>query len=380
MKFVYCIHSVGNPGGMERVLLNKVRWLVKHGHDVVIATTDQKDRPPFYPFPHEVKFVDFNVNYSDDNSLPVHRKIIGFLRRRRIHRKKLSKLLMAERPDFTITLYPCESSFIPDINDGSKKILEFHYSKNFRIQYSRSGILGLLDRWRTRADERLMRNFDQFVVLTTQDAADWKGYNNLSVIPNAAMHLSDQFSCCSEKRVIAVGRLDYQKGFDRLIETWDYLMKQHPELGDWHLDIFGQGEWKEMLQDMISSRNLSQSVRINSPVNDIASQYYRSSMLVMSSNYEGFPMVMIEAMGMGLPVVSFDFKCGPRDIIEDGKNGYLVKNGDIDGLARSMARLMKDDELRKKMGVEARKVTETFSEEAVMARWMKLFNEITTKK
>lgn len=377
MRIVYCIHSVGNPGGMERVLLNKVRWLVKHGHEVHVVTTDQKGRKPFYPFPEEVRFTDFDVNYSDDNALPTLGKISGFLRRQRKHRQELTQYLMRVRPDLTVTLYPCESSFIPDIKDGSKKILEFHYSKNFRLQYGRSGLMGLLDRWRTRMDERLMRRFDRFVVLTHEDAADWHGFDNLSVIPNAAMRLSEMYSDCSAKRVIAVGRLDYQKGFDRLIEAWELLMKGSPELNGWHLDIFGQGEWREMLEGMIRDRGLTDSIAINSPVSDIATEYCCSSLLVMSSNYEGFPMVMIEGMGAGLPVVSYDFKCGPKDIIEDGVNGLVVRNGDIEGLAGGMARLMKDEELRKKMGMEARKVTERFSEEAVMAQWMKLFNEST---
>lgn len=376
MKITYCIHSICNPGGMERVLLNKVRWLTNQGHQVKVVTTDQKNKPAFYPFPEEVEFTDFDVNYSDDNKLGTIGKIRGFLRRQRKHKKLLTEYLMRERPDLTITLYPCESSFIPEIKDGSKKILEFHYSKNFRLQYGRSGLMGLLDRVRTRMDERLMKRFDQFVVLTHEDAEDWKGFDNLSVIPNAAMRLSDGMSDCSVKRVIAVGRMDYQKGFDRLIEAWDLLMRSHPQLADWRLDIFGQGEWKEMLEGMIQERKLTDSVRLNRPVSDIASEYCGSSMLVMSSNYEGFPMVMIEGMGAGLPVVSFDFKCGPKDIIEDGVNGLIVRNGDIEGLADGMARLMLDDELRKRMGKEARKVTERFSEARVMDQWMELFYEI----
>lgn len=375
MKIVYCIHSVCNPGGMERVLLNKVRWLTANGHQVSVVTTDQKGRKPFYPFPEEVRFTDFEVNYSDDNTLPTLGKIRGFLKRQRKHRRLLTDYLMRERPDLTITLYPCESSFIPDIKDGSKKILEFHYSKNFRLQYGRNGLMGWLDHVRTRMDERLMRKFDRFVVLTEEDAQDWKGFDNLSVIPNAAMRLSERYSDCSSKRVMAVGRLDYQKGFDRLIEAWDILKQRHPELREWSLDIFGQGEWKEMLERMIRDRGLSDSVSINRPVSDIASEYCASSMIVMSSNYEGFPMVMIEGMGAGLPAVAFDFKCGPKDIIEHGRNGLIVPNGDIAALADAMASLMLDDERRASMGTEARKVTQTYSEANIMAKWMKLFYE-----
>ena len=359
---------------MERVLLNKVQWIKKNTDwEVAVVTTDQQGRKPFYEFPKGVRITDLGINYSHDNSLSPLKKISSYLRKRRLHQKRLTDLLMQERPDITVSLFPSESGFIPDIKDGSRKVLEFHYSKNFRLQYARKGVLGAADRWRTRADERLMRKFDRFVVLTHEDAEDWAGFDNLSVIPNAAMRLSDRWSDCSAKRVIAVGRLDYQKGFDRLIDAWSLVMRKHPELRDWRLDIFGQGEWREMLERKIADAGLGANAAVNAPTSNIAGEYCGSSLLVMSSNYEGFPMVMIEGMGAGLPVVSFDFKCGPRDIIEDGVNGLLVGNGDVEGLAEAMAKVMADDDMRRRMGLEARKVTERFSEEAVMKMWMDLF-------
>ena len=103
------------------------------------------------------------------------------------------------------------------------------------------------------------------------------------VIPNAAMHVSEHYSDVTEKRVIAVGRLDYQKGFDRLIEAWQ-LIQHSKKFADWNLDYFGQGEWQEMLQQMIEEKGLQKSVRINKPTKQIGNEYIQSSMLVMSSN------------------------------------------------------------------------------------------------
>ena len=145
----------------------------------------------------------------------------------------------------------------------------------------------------------------------------------------------------------------------------------------WRLDIFGQGEWKEMLQGMIDERGFQDTVRLNDPTRNIGKEYSESSMLVMSSHYEGFPMVMIEAMACGLPAVCFDFKCGPRDIIVEGENGLIVPDGDIEALAEAMVRLMKDDELRKRMGENARKVVEKYSEDRVMGLWVNLYEEIS---
>lgn len=379
MKIIYCTHSTYNPGGMERVLYNKVKYLSEQMHwDVTVVTTDQHNRPPFYPFPESVRMIDLGINYSEDNVKGAFGKICGYLKKRRRHRKLLEELLIKEKADIVVSLYPSESSFIPDIKDGSKKVLEIHYCKFFRLQYGRKGLLGAIDRWRTWQDERIVRRFDKFVVLTNEDRGYWGKLPNICVIPNAAMFVADRYSDVSNKRVIAVGRLDYQKGFDRLIQAWEIVYKSG-KYNDWRLDIFGQGEWKEMLQGMIDERGLNSSAFINKPTKNIGKEYAESAMLVMSSNYEGFPMVMIEAMACGLPVVAFDFKCGPKDIISDGENGLIIRNGDIEALAEGMMRLMEDTENRKRMSLNARKIVDTYSEKAVMDKWIGLFNNLTAK-
>ena len=379
MKLIYCICSLQNPGGMERVLLNKVTYIVERLHwDVTVVTTDQKGRPAFYPFPDAVRMVDLGINYTDDNGKHPLMKIAGYLQRRRRHRKLLTKLLMKERADIVVSLYPSESSFIPDIKDGSKKVLELHFCKFFRLQYGRNGLLGLIDRWRTRQDEKIVSKFDKFVVLTNEDKGYWGQLPNIEVIPNAAMHIGNKYSDSTAHRIIAVGRLDYQKGFDRLIEAWA-LIQKHKKYKNWHLDIFGQGEWHDMLQQMIERHGLQDNTHINRPTHDIGTEYAKSSLLVMSSNYEGFPMVMIEAMACGLPVVSFDFKCGPKDIIKDGINGLLVPNGNIDALAQAMMKIMDNDTYRKELSLNARQVVSTYSEDTVMAKWVKLFNSLVEK-
>ena len=376
MKLIYCTHSVCNPGGMERVLANKVTYLVRRFNwEILVVTTDQKGRPFFYTFPKEIRMVDLNINYSDDNTKNPIGKITGYLKRRKKHKKQLTALLSKEQADIVVSLYPSESSFIPRIKDGSKKVLELHYCKFFRLQYGRSGLLGLIDRWRTRQDEKIVCQFDKFVVLTREDKGYWGNLPNIEVIPNAAMNLSQDYSDVTKHRVIAVGRLDYQKGFDRLIRAWEIVQKDGKR-ADWHLDIFGQGEWRDMLQQLIDEKKLNDTTRLNAPTHHIGREYVNSSLLVMSSNYEGFPMVMIEAMACGLPVVTFDFKCGPKDIIRPGENGLLVPNGDIQGLADAMMQVMDDEGYRKRLSANARQIVSTYSEEAVMSQWAHLFTSL----
>ena len=379
MKIIYCTHSTYNPGGMERVLYNKVKYFSEQMHwDVTVVTTDQHNRLPFYPFPESVRMIDLGINYSEDNVKRTFGKIYGYLKKRKKHRRLLEELLMQEKADIVVSLYPSESSFIPYIKDGSRKVLEIHYCKFFRLQYGRKGLLGAIDKWRTWQDERIVRRFDKFVVLTNEDRGYWGNLPNIEVIPNAAMFVADRYSDVSVKRVIAVGRLDYQKGFDRLIQAWEIVNKSG-KYDDWRLDIFGQGDWKDMLQGMIDKKGLNGSAFINKPTKNIGDEYADSSMLVMSSNYEGFPMVMIEAMACGLPVVAFDFKCGPKDIIRNEENGLIIHNGDIKALADGIMKLMEDTENRKRMSLNARKIVDTYSEKAVMEKWIGLFNNLTAK-
>lgn len=375
MKIIYCMASVHSPGGMERVLLNKVRYLWEQGgNELAIVTTDQGGRPPFYTFPSGVKLVDLDINYTDDLNLPALQRIPSFLKRRRLHRKRLTAFLMAEKADIVVSLYPSESSFIPFIRDGSKKVLELHYNKFFRLQYARSGLLGLIDRFRTWEDERIVRRFDRFVVLTQEDAGYWGALPNLQVIPNAALPVPETRWSPYSRRVIAVGRLDYQKGFDRLVKAWALLPSDLR--ASWQLEIFGQGEWEVRLQELIRKKGVKESARVNPPTKEIFREYAASSFLVMSSHYEGFPMVLLEAMACGLPGVCFTFPCGPKDVIEDGKNGLLVPEGDIPALAGAMERLMRDQALRERMSTAAREIIRTYSEEKVMQQWIQCFNSL----
>lgn len=373
MKILYCIHSLYNPGGMERILYNKACWLIDHGHEVTIITTDQHDRPTFFPFNSKIRIIDLGINYSDDNGKNFLKKTLGYLKKRQLHKKKLEAILIYDKYDIVDCLYPGECSFVPKIKDHSKKVLELHQSKLFHIQYNRRGLLGLSDRIRSALDELLVKKFDTFVVLTKQDAKLWGNLTNLLVIPNSASFTIPSISTCDNKRAIAVGRLDYQKGFDKLINAWKYV---HEKCPDWILDIYGQGEWKDMLEQLISTNDLNGIVNINSPTKHIGEEYTQSSMIIMSSNFEGFGMVLVEGMMCGLPAISFDCKCGPSDIIEHGQNGLLVETGDVGGLAEAIISLATDDDRRKKYGREAVKVKNKFDEERIMKMWNNLYLEL----
>lgn len=378
MKLVFLTPTLSHPGGMERVLHNKVCWLVHKGdYDITIITTDQQDRPNFFSFPKSVEIIDLGINYSSVYTKSPIIRILSTLLKKRIHFKSLSQLLKKIRPDITITLYPSNTVTIPRIKDGSKKIIEFHSNRFFRLNQGYKGIHQLIAKFRIRQDYRFVKKFDKLVVLTDEGAAQWGGIPNIEVIPNAIITPPRIIMSSESKRVIAVGRLIHEKGFDRLIQAWSLLPKDLLE--EWQLDIYGQGEQELYLKELIYSLNLGTSAKINKPTKNIFEEYKKSAFLVMTSYSEGFGMVLVEAMSCGLPAICFDFSCGPKDLIDDNINGFLVENGNILLLSKKMERLMRDNNLRFTFSKNAKQVKDKFSEENVMCMWEQLFNTIIKK-
>jgi glycosyltransferase involved in cell wall biosynthesis len=179
------------------------------------------------------------------------------------------------------------------------------------------------------------------------------------------------------KQVIAVGRYDYQKGFDRLIESWRMVYERFP---DWKLKITGDGELRNELELLIDKYHLSDVIELKKSASDILEEYLNASVLVMSSRYEGLPMVLLEAMSVGLPMVAFECKCGPKDVIADGENGFLVPEGDVQVLAERIIQLIENPFLRKKMGQAAKIKSGRYAEPTIMEQWIKLFDNLLDER
>lgn len=373
MKIIYCIAGTCHSGGMERVLANKANYLTGHGYEVVIVTTDQQGLPPFFPLAEQIRCIDLGINYEENNGKSFANKLLHYPLKQYRHQKRLAAILKREKPDVTISMFCNDAGFITRINDGSKKVLEIHFSKFKRLQYNRKGLWRLADLWRSKQDEKTVRRFDKFVVLTEEDKGYWGNLPNITVIPNANTFATSQAAALENKKVIAIGRYTYQKGFERLIEAWNILSPGFP---GWKLDIIGNGEERDKLQDLIHAYHLDGQVTLVSPTKSIDKVYLDASVLVMSSRYEGLPMVLLEAQAFGLPIVSFACKCGPKDIVANGETGFLVEENDIEGLARQLVKVMKDKNLRKQMGRKAKEASLRYAEDAVMAKWTALFDSL----
>lgn len=380
MKIVYCIHSTANSGGMERILSNKVNYLLKNtSHDIIIITADQGGRNSFYEYNSSVHFIDIRINYKDLNK-NFCAKVIGYLRKVFLHYFRLKKVLLSIKPDIVVSMYGPEMIFLPFIGN-SKKILEIHFSKCFRSQINDSlarkqfskFILSIKD----CIEKQAIKKYDRFVVLTDEDKIDWGNFKNIQVINNFISFTVPKRAFLHEHRVIAVGRLSVQKGFDILIDIWEIVSQKHP---DWNLYIYGDGEEKEKLYVQISNKNLREKIFIKEPTSNIINEYMNSSFLVMTSRFEGMPMTLIEAIRCGLPIIAFDCKCGPRDIISNHKNGLLIPFGNIESMANAINYLIENENIRNKMGEKAFYDSMHYSDSVIMSKWINLFEQLLSEK
>ena len=376
-KIVYCTPSLYIPGGVERVLTTKANYLADvAGYDVYIVLTDGKGKEPYYPISPKVKIIQLDINFEELWHLSFLKKILVYLQKQRIYKKRLTSTLLALKPDITVSLLRREINFLTSIIDGSKKVGEIHVNRDNYRNFEANDtnfIKNIFAKWWIKNLEYKLRKLNRFIVLTHEDKEKWTDIKNVEVIPNPLCSIPSQHSLLQDKRVIAVGRYAYQKGFDLLLNAWKHVVDKH---SDWNLTIYGSGERTPYI-NLAKDLGIESNCCLEASVSNIISKYQESSMLVFSSRFEGFGMVLLEAMSCGVPCVSFACPCGPKDIVTDGVNGYLVEPGNVEALAERICYLIEHEELRKEMGKAARKRAEDFREEKIMQQWVDLFENIT---
>lgn len=377
MKLVYVLGGNYDASGMCSVITKKINWLAEHTDWEITAllTESPNGREFYFPLHPSVKIVNFELNYDELDTMPKWRKLIHYRRKQRLYKKAFTDFLMENRPDLVVSAMRREINFLTDIKDGSKKIGELHFCRKIYRVFTHRMLPGFVCRaitsyWQSQLLNKIKR-LDAFVVLTEEDACAWGDLPNIHVIPNFIERLPTQTSSCSSKNILAVGRYTWQKGFDMLFKAWKKIEDKHP---DWNLVVYGSGD-RTYYQNLAKSMDLKH-VELNGATKDIADVYQRSSFLAFSSRYEGLSMVLIEAMSYGLPVVSFTCPCGPRDVVHDSENGYLVENFDITRFAERMEQMMGDASRRKAMGDQARQETKKLQKEEIMLKWKCLFDKV----
>lgn len=381
MKIVYVIDSLAGKGGAERVIINKMEYLVNHyGYDISIITCYQDKRTPnAYPLSKNIQQICLGIpfysqyNYKYPYRLLIKRNIDHQLR------NALTKTVQEIAPNILIGVSYFQADVVSGINCNAKKIIEVHEPRPFTL--SDYGLnRGKLSSWymkhyRNWYFRKVEDQTDIVVTLTPGDAHEWRRAKRVQVIPNFTVMPIEKLSNGQAKRVIAVGRLEWVKGYDRLISAWKIVSDKHP---DWHLDMFGSGTLEEDLKRQQKDLGLINSLTIHPATTKINIEYSNSSFYVGTSHFEGFPLVLLEAMQVGLPCIAFDCPFGPSAIIKNGENGFLISDGDIEELAAKISFLINNPDIRNEFSKNALKTSKDFSVDTVMKKWKDLFENITS--
>lgn len=380
MRIIYILKSFAQLAGTERVVADKINYLAKKGYDITLITYEQGAHPLSYPLHPTVKHIDLDTRFFTLYKYSLFTRLIHYFKLKRVFRRKLQKIVNEQEPDYIITTtYSLKvANEILSVKRNAKTIMESHISHDSVIRhydFKKHSTSRIIIKFYDNRNTQIIKAYDHFISLTKEDALQWKTCGiKAKVIPNPVTEypetIDDKKTCSN--RIIAVGRLNHQKGFDKLIDAFSLISDKHPL---WKIDIFGQGELEGDLNNQIINNNLQGRITIHQPTKEIYNEYLHSDFYVLSSNFEGFGLVLIEAMSCGLPVVAFDCPYGPNEIISDKKDGFLVKNGNIKQLSEKMEWLMTHEAERTEMGIQARISAKRYEIGQIMSIWETLFKD-----
>lgn len=380
MKIAYCLDSVSAMGGIERVTLSKANALADVEGNVVYLIVTRGWGIPVFPLHPRIQVINLDLKDRPCTSLirMFWNSCLGGIE----HKKKITQVLDEIRPDIVVSTGMAEKFLIRSLTLSYTPLIikEIHFNTDCRLVEAQGfleKIIATIGHFKDYYYK--MKSIDQIVILTEEDKLrNWKGKDKVTIIPNPLTNNTTlPPSLLNEKRVIAAGRLVRQKNFESLIRSWKQVHALHP---DWKLDIYGEGPLKSSLEKQINELNLRGIVRLQGKTNEMFKEMSESSLFVLSSIYEGFGLVLIEAMSCGLPVVSYACPCGPKDIIDEGKDGFLMPVNDEQTLADRVIRLIEDEELRRQMSKAALQKSEKYRMDKIIPMWMNLFEELLQEK
>lgn len=358
MKLLYITNGTNGAGGLERVLSIKASYLADHyKYDVTILVLNDMHKNGFYTFSPKVQFKSIHVSGNP----------LAYIQS---YKKGIQQMVNEIQPDvISVCDDGLKAFFLPSIiKSKAKWIYERHVSKLIELKENDSVLKKIKTKSKWWLMEKLAHSYSSFVVLTDGNKKEWKSLKNLEVVANPLSFYSDISSTCKNKTVICVGKISYQKGQDILVKAWQLVNQQFP---DWQLHLYG----KENLE-VLDTNNLSGNVHFFLPEKNIEQKYLESSIYVMSSRFEGFGMVLTEAMACGVPCVSFDCNYGPSDIIQHGIDGLIVENKNLNQLAEAIIELIEDQIKRTEMGSKAKQNVSRYNIENIAKQWDHLFKSL----
>jgi glycosyltransferase involved in cell wall biosynthesis len=357
MKISFLATDIRNSAGTERVTVNLCNHFASEGHEVAIYSLSSGSGVPFFDLDERVKLVHLGLAgyHEDKNRLSrLGKKVANTLKARAAIRRMKADILVGTGKHLNIYL-------VLFATPGIEVIGCEHFAHNV----SMSPLV-------RRVRDSLYRKLKKLVVLTEYDRLYYSGKGIDTVVcPNGITHFPEGPSVLSQRRVLAVGRHTNQKQFDKLIRIWS---KVRPGFPDWRLRVVGDGPLFDYCRGLSEELMVKDSVEFLPATKEIEREYLAASIYAMTSKYEAFPMVLLEAMSFGIPCVSFDCDTGPRDIIRNGEDGFLVPMDSEDEFCGKLSALMGKGDMRIEMGAAARRNIRRYNFESWVNKWDMILN------
>lgn len=380
MKIVYIHDAIACIGGVERIFAEKMNYLADIlGYEVYLITSIQGNHPFSFSISPKVKHIDLGVSLHSQYEYKYPTRLWKKLIVDNLYKRKLNNEIQRINPSIIISTSNFKPDVICQLNCNAKKVIESHCARSYtgvNDGINRNQLMQWLHGLQIKRVYKLIeKKCDIVITLTLKDFTEWRKARKVQIIPNMTLFVTSNNGIKKKSNhAISIGRMSYQKGFDRLISAWEIVKQEH---ADWSLDIYGDnGALKLDVEKQIDELNLKNEITIHVPTDKITEKYQESEFYVMSSRYEGWGLVLVEAMACGIPCIAFDCPYGPSDIIEHGVNGLLVKNGDIQGLADAICWMIEHEEERKQMGIAAKETSKKYAPEVIMKQWDELFKEL----
>lgn len=378
MKIAIIHAGMDLVGGIERVISIQANYWVEEGHEVLLMTHRDPECKSFYKLDPRIR----NIYTGGLPRKAILDKIPGVYPCRVIKTRirQLRETIKKIKPDVIITtMHGSENYYLDKCVNDIPIIGVNHISYNLRIGTYKCSKLAKIKEWLLfRLQLRTFKHYGQIVTLSKTETYIWRNLGcQTTFIPNSIdTSIDNNYSPKGNKSIVTVGRLDYLKGFDRLLDVWEIVAGNFP---DWTLVVIGDGPLKKEYEDRVHALGLDMQVKFLGNRSDVKSILANSSIFTFASRSESFGMVLLEALSCGLPVISFDCENGPRDIIDNYFNGFLVEDGNVKDFTDKLSLLMSNSLIYDNLCKNAKTTLLKFDHEIVMSQWNDLLKKVVFK-
>lgn len=361
MKLLYIVPKIKSAGGVARVLSIKANYFVEHfNYEVHILSQNEENDLPFYEFNSEIIF----------HNMILRGNAFQFLKS---YKNQINCAIQEIKPDVILVADNGLKAYIFPflIKTKSPIVFESHGSKFIEENPLKSDFLAkFISKIKYRFKDFGIKKYNKVVALSKANLKEWNVENGI-IISNPSWVQTEIYSDLKHKKVIAIARNSYEKGLDKLLHIWKEVTKKHP---DWILNVYTDDF--DCLNSKVCDLGIASTVFVCGFVKNIEDKYLESSIYAMTSRSEGFPMVLLEAMSFGLPCIAFDCPTGPRSLIKNEENGFLIPNHDFEKYVAKLSILIECEDIRIKLGKNAKQVSDNYSVEKIMGKWKNFLEEL----